>query len=121
MADRQGHYEYPFSKFESKSKSWATAHVFWFHGSDMIGIPKKIRALVGKESSGLELSVRIYDTTNVKTIAECSGCSEDYPSFTDLGDISNVSVDGAMWELQIKRTLGSGNKKIAAGSLTMEF
>ena len=67
------------------------------------------------------MDVRVYDVENSLVVAEVLGVSLPYPSMVDLGSISNVSQDRAIWELQYRRASGSGNQTVSCSSATLEY
>lgn len=118
--DRKGIYDYPFTKVVTGDTSYFSAHTFLFHGSDMVGVPASIFALCGIIDSGAFLDVRIYDVTNLQTIAEKTGITDFYPTVHDLGAISNVPAAQAVWEVQLLSENTPGpDGDVAVASLTM--
>jgi hypothetical protein len=91
-----------------------------FGGTDQWGYVTKIRAAAYKESAATDYAIRIYDVTNSLTIAEATGLTNNSTEIIDLGVISNLPTDAALWEVQVKRT-ASGNRKMFLDALSVSF
>lgn len=82
-----------------------------FPGTAQVGDPVSVKALskaypyAGSIGGGC---IRIYDATNQKEICEVSGIIGDTPHLVDLGELSNLSTQAAVWELQLKSVVTSG-------------
>ena len=66
----------------------------------LMGAPTAIKAVAGAYGGGTGY-IRVYDTTNGKTIAE-KAFLDGFPSVIDLGELSNLPADEAVWEIQMK-------------------
>jgi len=120
LPDRQGLYDMPFTKVVVVSSSYFAANAFMFHGSDEVGIPKTICTICGIIDA-VTFDVRVYDVTNNAVIAELTGKSDAYPTCLDMGTLANIPQMKAIWEVQIRRASGGGQKEVAVASLHMEF
>jgi hypothetical protein len=118
--DRQGLYDMPFTKVTTSSTSYYSANAFMFHGSDDIGVPESICVICGILDA-TSLDVRVYDVTNNAVIAELTGETIDYPACLDMGTLSNIPQLKAIWEVQIRKASGGGQKEVGVASLHMEF
>ena len=107
-ADRQGYFDYPLPKFETKNSSWTAALSVPFAGTNQIGIPVEVTLVCGRVNSGTALSVRLYDVTNAAEIAKVENVTVDWPAFATMTNLQNLSEEQAVLELQIKRHSGSG-------------
>jgi len=106
----------------SKQSDYLVMAKFIWVGSSQVGIPKIIilNAYVKDNPVAVIGDIRIYDATNGQTICEVIGISTiDTNNIQDMGVISNVSEDVAIWEIQGRIT--SGTQDINADSLNMVF
>ena len=107
--------------WDASSDSYQVAGYFIFPGSTQGGTPASVKALAFIISA-TEMAVKIYDATNAKTIAEKTGITNaDTGILTDLGTLSNISSGAAVWEVQIKRTVGSGAQQVAIAGVMVEW
>lgn len=118
--NRQGLYDYPFTKVVTGDTTYYTAHLFRFQGTDIMGPPIKIFALAGWIDSTTQ-SLRIYDVTNAQVICERTDITNEFPSEEDMGVLSNLPEGPATWEVQMKRPGGGPAKEVAVASLQLEF
>lgn len=92
----------------SNSTSYLVAGLIRFPGSNTMGkAPSSIKVIAGGDGDGMK--VKIYDRTNSLMVAE----KTDIPTDTDrgiynLGDLSNIPVGEAVWEIQIASLSGMG-------------
>ena len=84
--------------------SYSVQARFVFGGADKLGIPSAINALTNA-SVGVTTWVKIYDATNDQIVAEGSADHTAYGIF-DLGTLSNIPEEKAIFEVQIKRVGG---------------
>ena len=70
---------------------------------------RKILAVAHLDSGVTSYSIRIFDFTNNNTVAEATGSSVN-EAIIDLGTISNVPAGRSIFEIQVKKTGGGGNK-----------
>lgn len=101
----------------SRSASYTTVVKFIYPGTIRAGDPHAIFA-IAKCDSGVTTQVRIQDITNVLTIASATTTSTT-DVVLDLGTISNASVNSAIWEVQFRRSAGSGSAKAYCSGATM--
>jgi len=119
--NRQGIFDYTFTKLETEEASYTASGVIAYPGSDVEGAPQKISAVCGKQGGTTTFSVRLYDKTNALVIAKQTNQADNYPILLDLGAITNVPEGPAIWEVQIKKTAGDAGKVVTIASLVMEF
>jgi hypothetical protein len=88
---------------------------FIFEGTKALGVPKVIYALV-EQDTGVTGRITIYDYDNSKQIAQVSDSSST-PTIKDLGTLSNLPTEKAIWEIHLERTAGTGTNKTKIGAL----
>lgn len=121
LPDRQGFYDYPLTPVITGNTSYFSAYPIVWHGTDLVGLPTKITIVGGIVDTGALISIRIQDITNSLTIAEQTSLSVTYPSFIDMGTLSNLSTGRAIWEVQLLSVNQPGpDGDVAVGSLFME-
>jgi hypothetical protein len=103
---------------ESTSVSYETIGYFEWPGSDNVDPLSALRVIV-QLGGGTSMDVRIYDSTNVATIAELLGITGTTFTIRDLGTLGNISATNAIWEVQIKAT--GGGRKARLATLTGIF
>jgi hypothetical protein len=109
-----------FPATSTKNSTYTTVGTFGFAGSNEIGVPSVLRAIIGVEDA-TSLDARVQDITNNQTIAEVTGVTDAFPTIVNLGTISNVPTGAAVWELQIRRNTGTGNQQVRASSLALVY
>lgn len=119
--DRAGCYDYPFSKMTTEDASWTVGGTIPYMGSDAEGGIIGVSVICGKNGGNSQFSVRLYDKTNAKTIAEKTQQNVDYPTVLDLGTISNVPTGLSVLELHVKKTSGTSGKTVTLASAILEF
>jgi hypothetical protein len=113
-------FEYTWATLTTSGGSYAAVGVLPFQGTDITGPLVLLEAIVGI-GSATSLDARVYDMTNALVIAEATGITDAYPSFVDLGAISNVPAAPAVWELQIRRASGGGQTNVQGACLLMGY
>ena len=113
--------EYTFPLVVTNSGSYETVGFFSYTGTDVSGIPLQICVISGMHDTGTVCGVRIYDHTNAMVIAENLTISTSSPTLVDLGTIGNCSSGNAVWEVQVKRVSGSGQKSVSAGTVSIRY
>jgi len=88
--------------------TWTKATAFQFRGSTTLGTPSVIEIVADQSSTSSD--IRIYDTTNSLEICTLNFTNET-SSILDLGTLSNIDADAAIWEVQYKED-GSGKVNI---------
>jgi hypothetical protein len=97
----------------SSTAAYETIGYFDWPGSVTVDTPTQLKAVVAR-SGGTSMNVRVYDTTNVTTIAELTGATATTFTPYSLGTLSNITTTEAVWEIQIQG-VGPGVKaRIAA-------
>jgi len=83
-----------------------------FEGSDFIsgGSVSKLQVVSRMDSGLTNYSVRIIDTTNANVIASGTFTNTS-DSINNLGTVSNISINQAIWEIQMKVTGGTGSEE----------
>jgi hypothetical protein len=120
LPDRQGIYDFPFTKIVTGDTSYFTAHIFCFQGTDLLGAPEEISIICGWIDNTTQ-SVRIYDITNNQVICERTDITTEFPVVEDMGTISNLTAAPALWEVQMKRPQGGPAREVAVASMHMRF
>ena len=82
------------------SSDYKLVYPILFPGTNTM-IPTTIK-LLANNSKTSPYSIKIFDSTNRNDIAEVTGLTNDALAIIDLGAISNLSTDEAIWELQAK-------------------
>ncbi len=108
-------------KFTTSSESYVSAGIFVFQGTTALGTPTNIKAIGSKDASPTAWDVRIFDLTNTLEIAELTGSSSTTPELVDLGTLSNLPTGIAMFEVQLKRTGGTGGSMVNVNSVSVVF
>jgi hypothetical protein len=114
-----GNYGYGFTYYTP----YLVIGIFRFAGSDAAGAIQKIEASGFRTGNSTSWDVKVYDVTNAQTIAEADpgGTSLDTVETIDMGAVSNVPTGPALFEIQIKRTGGTGNPEVACGCVNFIF
>ena len=103
---------------ESITTSYTTARSFIFPGTSAMGMPSCIEVIACMSGGNSEGFIRLYDLTNNQIICEKASIYNTDPSIIDLGQISNIPSDKAMFEIQLKH---SGARKIMCHCLCINF
>lgn len=98
---------------ETTSMTYEVISRFQFPGTTALGgSPDEAKVLMSRTSTGSTVAARLYDATNAQVIVEddAIAAGED-PTFTinDLGTVSNLPANEAIFEVQVKVN-GGGNK-----------
>jgi len=93
----------------STSETYEIVAIIPWLGSDLLPDPEEIYVNVRAYAVGTTMDVRIYDRTNMLTIAELIGIADRDFTLRTMGTISNVDTGPAAWEVQIRGT-GGGRK-----------
>lgn len=88
---------------EGGSTSYTLESRMIWEGSKRLGEPTGIRVIA--EAGGTSGWVKLYDVTNAKTIAE-KEFTNNSPELISLDNLSDISKDEAIWEIQIKKVGG---------------
>jgi hypothetical protein len=84
------------------STTYFSARRFSFRGTNNSGIPTAIKSVAYISSNTKSGKIRIQDITNSVTICEAPDFNNISAAIINLGAISNLSTDEAIWEVQIK-------------------
>lgn len=90
-----------------KKTFWQVAGRIRFRGTDDMGAPLALKAVMSAEPGG-EASARIYDLTNDVFICAGGSTTSEQPVIVDLGTPQNLPAAEAVWELQVTRTVADG-------------
>jgi len=95
------------------------AHVI-FKGTNILGNPSSIKVVAKSQSGyyGYNGGVRIFDLTNNSTVVTKSISYDSSYRIIDLGELSNLSEDESIWEIQIK---GHKYRRLYILSLSIYF
>jgi hypothetical protein len=93
---------------ESTAQTYDIVAQYGWAGSDVVSTVESIGAIV-ELGGGTSMNIRVFDATNVATIAELTGITDPTFTFRDLGAITNVTTTPAIWEIQLRAT-GGGRK-----------
>lgn len=104
---------------EIKSQTYEDIDDVIFLGNNGMSTIQSVHVVAS--STGAEYSVRLYDLTNARIIAEKTGLTNTEKEVIDLGTISNIPTNKAVLELHIKRTTGAGTAKIKYYSTTIQI
>ena len=112
------------AKGDSKDAAYKVMNQLIFPGTDAAGTPTSISANVFTKDDIAPPTIgdfRIYDVTNALAIAEVIGIQNtSKQNIEDLGTLSNLDAAEALWELQGRRTSGSGDDaKIEVKAVTI--
>lgn len=103
---------------QSSSLTYERVAAFPFPGIAIIPSLSKINALVRRNGAAESVSIRIYDATNAKVIAEATGITTlDETAITDLGTISNLPAGEATFEIQLLKVGGPGGARAFCAGL----
>ena len=105
------------------STSYTVIARFLYPGSTTFGTPSGIKADLFSNNPGVRGNIKVRDVTNALDIAVVFGSSDlpTTPGIITLGAISNVPVSAALFEVQVRRTVGVGADEIRCSTLALEF
>lgn len=105
---------------DNNTTSYVTTTRFLFPGTDVVGTPTVMKAIIWKDAGATSVDIRIYDLTNAQVITTKSGTS-DTPVMELLTAPSNLPTGQAIFEIQIKRTGGAGTDYVHESGLSIEW
>ncbi|MHA1754540.1 MAG: hypothetical protein ACTSYR_03375, partial [Candidatus Odinarchaeia archaeon] len=88
-----------------------------YRGSNNIGIINKIKAIAWVKQSEKPGDILIYDVTNGNIIVEKNGINGEVSEIIDLGTLSNIPTEEAVFEIQLRNIPG----EMYFASLMLEF
>ena len=88
----------------NKNTTYRDVALYSYLGKNTIGIPKHIYIIGDAYSTSYPYSVRVYDITNKKVIAEINNLNNTTPEIFDAGVLSNLPDEKAVFSIQIKTT-----------------
>jgi len=100
----------------TSNSSYEVHTAFRFGGTSTLGTPTAIKAVVSLDGGDSTGYVKIYDRSNNKTIVSKSFTNDDI-HILNLGSLSNLPSNEAVWEVQIK----ANNATIICSSLSILF
>jgi hypothetical protein len=102
-----------------KSTDYKVAASFLFGGTDLTGVPSKIKVAYSVKRSSSPGSIRIFDLTNGNLISSKDSLVDTEEAILDLGTLQNVPASEALLEIQAKTS--SSSNWIYINSLTIEY
>lgn len=100
---------------DDNNSSYVVKGHIQFPGTDAMGIPSSVKLTAWMSASGGVGAYRIYDFENSAVIAEVTGVTNTTKATVDMGSLSNLTTDAALWEVQIKKTSGAGEVCLGGG------
>ncbi len=108
-------------QFSTSSTSYVVATVFRFAGTTALGTPTAMKAIGFKDASPTSWDVQIFDATNANIIATKTGNTGTASELVDVGTLSNLPTGAAIFEVQLKRTGGTGGSMVHAQTASIDF
>ncbi len=107
--------------FSSKVKksSWTRVESFVYEGEYKIGAPYEIQAICYVDS-GVTADLRLFDKTNGAVLGTLSFSNTDEDKLT-VNIINDWPNDAAIVEVQVKRTTGTGKKKVHVNGMLIGY
>ncbi|MHC4342911.1 MAG: hypothetical protein ACYSX0_22205 [Planctomycetota bacterium] len=105
---------------ETNNSSYEDAALLIF-GGENADPPSRYQVVVSADHTNPTADVRVYDITNTQVIAEKTGitfAAADTYYIEDLGDLSNLPTDEAIFVVQIRRASGSGPQSVRISYVT---
>ena len=84
--------------------SYARRGLLIFRGTNIMGTPSAIKAILWVLTDGLAGAIRIWDLTNNLQIAEKTNVTNGDLEILSLGTLANLPAAEAIWELALKGT-----------------
>lgn len=81
--------------------TYQTLGSFYYPGKSLLKKITNVKLIGYMEESGVSFDVRLFDSTNTKVIAG-NNFSDVEENISDLGSVSNVPTDQAVFEVQAK-------------------
>lgn len=108
-------------QFSTSSTSYVVAAAFRFAGTTALGTPTAMKAIGFKDASPTSWDVQIFDATNANIIATKTGNTGTASELVDMGTLSSLPTGAAIFEVQLKRTGGTGGSMTHAQSVSIDF
>lgn len=89
---------------EERSDTYIVRATLQFFGTKLLGVPNNIQIVAMVDAATEPGDVRIYDFTNSQVIAEKTGIVDLVPTIIDMGVLSNLPPEAAVFELQMRVT-----------------
>jgi hypothetical protein len=99
--------EYSITPTEVNSNTYTLILEFEFPGTNEIKYVDSCKILTYINSG--TYSLRLYDLTNSNVIAEKTGNNNTTSLLIDMGTLSNLPTNAALFEVQVKRDTGTDN------------
>jgi len=106
---------------EFEEDEYEAGAYFIFQGTANLGTPTNIKAVLCVEDDSSPGSLRIYDTTNAKIIAELTDIDNENPQILDLGTLSNLPTGEALIEVQGKVEHDEEHEELHLKALSIQF
>tara|TARA_R100001163_G_C4979748_1_gene136337 strand:- start:52 stop:663 length:612 start_codon:yes stop_codon:yes gene_type:complete len=105
---------YTFSRNMTTGSSYTRLGTFKFDGSSSARIidVNYIEILAKKENGSPDYDIRVYDATNNKKICEVKNLSNTGDQVIDMGAITNLPINPAIFEVQARQVGNPKNKNI---------
>lgn len=87
------------------SATYTVRSRFVFPGTNEVGVPSAIKAICWRDNSN-QYDIKIHDVTNGNDICELTGQTNTSPELKNLGTLSNLPKNEAIFELQLRRDTG---------------
>lgn len=104
------------SGFESSANAWLRTGLFQFRGTSQEASPSGIFVIAYTTNASSWHRFRVFDATNATVIAisaPSNAGTNGVPVVVDLGPISNLPVNPAVFEIQMLSTDATGNTGIS--------
>lgn len=96
--------EFPYR--ETDATTYEVVARFIFRGTTLSGTPTAAKFIFWAAEAGVSGSVRIYDFTNQKDIAEITGVSNETMAVVTDSSLADLPAGEAIFEIQIKDATG---------------
>lgn len=103
----------------TSSATWESMGRMRFPGTNDIGIPTDMFAILHRVAGAGTGELRIWDEDNSLVVALTTGIIDAVPTIHNLGAISNLSATPVIWEIQAQRV--GGGTTFAVSFFAMEF
>jgi len=102
--------------FETSQNQWTRSGLFIYLGTSLEAAPTSVKVMTYTVNPSTWHRVRVFDVTNNLVIAVSAPTntgSTSSPAVVDLGAISNLPVNQAVFEIQLLATDATGNTGVA--------
>ena len=107
---------------QSASTVYEVKNLLIFAGTNVLGTPVSIKLVGSVKDATRPGSCRIFDVTNGLVIAETVDTfNTESDKIIDLGAVSNFPTGEALFEVQLKNSVGSSNGRTQLSFITFVF